>query len=171
MRLQGLLVDVLPCALLMGMTVIELLRFRRTGEMLAASPAIWLVMAVLLLTRPFVTLAGNERMVWQWRVLIKGAAVALFVGYLAAVAIDQGPYGGLPFLHVLMINTCLLLALHRMALHLLPPLTSASLVDGGYWVMDVIVGTVIMCVLSIMCLGGVISKLQAVLMFGSKYIW
>lgn len=50
-----------------------------------------------------------------------------------------------------------------------PHLQWAVLVDRGFWLADVFVGTFLLCLVSILCLGGLLAKLQSVLMFSVRY--
>ncbi len=114
-------------------------------------------------------LAGRERLWWQWKLLLFALAAASFATCLAVIDTESGPYPQASILHLVVLHVCMLVATHRAALYLLPALRFAWLVDGGFWVYDVLVGGMLLGVISVLCIGGVLAKLQAVLLFSSKF--
>jgi hypothetical protein len=42
-------------------------------------------------------------------------------------------------------------------------------VDQCFWVLDVTIGACLLCIVSVMCIGGILTRVQAVLLFSTDY--
>ncbi len=96
--------------------------------------------------------AGKERRWWQWKLFSHVFLLLVTMGYLITLAVVLGSYGALPLLYTVILHVSVWMIAHQVALHALPALRFAWLVDGGFWIMDVTCGGFLLCITSILCL-------------------
>lgn len=113
---------------------------------------------------------GDER---RWRrcrfVSLSALGSALAANFIV-LAIIFGAYGLQPALLVLLVHISGTLAALRFTLHALPhgaPLAWA--VDEGFWALDAMVGSLLLGLASLLCVGNLVARLQAVLLFSTKF--
>ncbi|KAJ9530828.1 hypothetical protein QJQ45_028726 [Haematococcus lacustris] len=166
----GLIVDAGPPALLAGMAAVRLLLLQPyAAAMLGGTLLLWLVLGFMAAMRAFRLHDGKERSWQRAKVVCIFLMVVVCIAHIVAMAIWLKTTGLSPVLTTLLLHVCLILTAHRFALHMLPALRWAWLVDGGFWLEDAAVGGVLLSVVSLLTLGGLVTKVQQVLLTNLKY--